>query len=157
MANYSDRPRVEGRQGYNFPSGRRVEYDSSLVSRIPRSPAHDANNIDDIVDPTLVQPSQFCLFEHSNPSGEQVIPRSPDAPVVENTQNQLLDLKKQMGFSIVRTEQLCHRYKFLTSCREKGIIPKGLTLDKLVNPMRGHITEGITELQTEVRTILNDV
>ena len=96
MANYSDGPRVEGRRGYILWSERRVEYDSPLVSRVRRSPARDANNIDDTVDPTLVQPSQLCLFEHSNPSGEQVIPRPPDVPVVENTQNQLLDLKKQI-------------------------------------------------------------
>ena len=41
----SDGPRVEGRRGYNLRSGRRVEYDSPLVSSVPRSPARDANDI----------------------------------------------------------------------------------------------------------------
>ena len=41
----TDGPRVEGRQEYNLRSGWRVEYDSPLVSRVPRSPARDTNDI----------------------------------------------------------------------------------------------------------------
>ena len=40
-----DEPRVDHRRGYNLRSGRHVEYDSPLVSRVPRSPARDANDI----------------------------------------------------------------------------------------------------------------
>ena len=43
----TDGPRVEGRRGYNLRFGRRVEYDSPLVSRVPRNPAHDANDKSD--------------------------------------------------------------------------------------------------------------
>ena len=36
-----DEPRVETRsRGYNLRSGRRIQYESPLVSRVPRSPAH---------------------------------------------------------------------------------------------------------------------
>ena len=88
MENNTDGPRVEGRQGYNVRFGRHMEYDSPLVSRVPRSPARDVNAIDDAVDPTLVQPSQLCLFDQSNPSEEWVIPCSPHVdPVVDNMQN----------------------------------------------------------------------
>ena len=46
MANNSDGPRVEGRRGYNnLRSRRRVEYDSPLVSRVPRSPARDVDDM----------------------------------------------------------------------------------------------------------------
>ena len=48
MANYSDGPRVEGCWGYNLRSGRRVEYESPLVSRVLWSPARDENNLDNI-------------------------------------------------------------------------------------------------------------
>ena len=47
-------------------------------------------------------------------------------------------------------ERLCHHFKFLTSCQNKGIIPKGLMLDKSRNPMWAHSTEGIAELRSEI-------
>ena len=45
MANNSDGLGLQGRQGYNLRSERCVEYDSSLVGMVPRSPARDANDI----------------------------------------------------------------------------------------------------------------
>ena len=39
-------PRVDCSQGYNLRSGRRVEYESPLVSRVPRSPARVVNKIE---------------------------------------------------------------------------------------------------------------
>ena len=97
-----------------------MEYDSQLVSRVPRSPAHDANDIDDEVDPTLVEPSQICLFDQSNPSEERseerIIPHSPHVDsVVDNTHNRLLNFTKQISSSSVRTERLCHHFNTRTS------------------------------------------
>ena len=40
-----DGPGVEARRGYNLHSRRRIQYESPLVSRVLRSPAHDANGI----------------------------------------------------------------------------------------------------------------
>ena len=41
----ADGPRVKTRhRGYNLRSGRHIEYDSPLVSRVPRSPARDASD-----------------------------------------------------------------------------------------------------------------
>ena len=40
----TDGPRVEGHREYYLRSGRRVEYDSPLVSRVPRNPACNAND-----------------------------------------------------------------------------------------------------------------
>ena len=62
----NDEPRVDApRRGYNLRSGRRIEYESPLLSRVSRSPARDSV-INDEQDPTLAQPSQKLLFE-SNP------------------------------------------------------------------------------------------
>ena len=47
-------PGVDTRhQGYNLRSGRRIEYDSPLVSRVPRSPARDELNTAKISRPTV--------------------------------------------------------------------------------------------------------
>ena len=43
----ADGPRVEAcDRGYNLRSSRRIEYDSPLVSRVPRSPVRNAAEID---------------------------------------------------------------------------------------------------------------
>ena len=48
MTSSADGFRVEAHdQGYKLYSGRHIEYASPLVSRVPRSPAHDANCISD--------------------------------------------------------------------------------------------------------------
>ena len=50
-----DEPRVETRsRGYNLCSGRRSQYESPLVSRVLRSPAHDANKINHSLQVSLI-------------------------------------------------------------------------------------------------------
>ena len=121
--------RVEKSHRYDLHSVRRFEYESSQVSRVSESPALNTNNIHGEVNSTPLQSSQVGLF-----NSELEIPgaqRTPIVPITTNVQkkSQLLDLKKKMVSSSVKTEQLAHHLKFLTTCQEKSIIPQGLLLD----------------------------
>ena len=50
MATSNNGPGVDSRhRGYNLRSGRRIQYDSPLVSRIPRSPACDESKTGGII------------------------------------------------------------------------------------------------------------
>ena len=52
-----DGPRVDVRnQRYNLRSGRHIVYVSPLLSRVPRSPARDINNV-----PTLLTAAQLSF------------------------------------------------------------------------------------------------
>ena len=57
-----DETSVERRsQEYNLRSGRRINYESPLVSMDSRSPAHDANYTADV---TLTRPSWLAINQH---------------------------------------------------------------------------------------------
>ena len=53
-----------------------------------------------------------------------------------NLHDQLLDLKRKFVSSTVRCERLNHHLSFLKNCVDKDIIPKGLLLEKTINPMK---------------------
>ena len=151
----NDEPRVDApRRAYNLRSGRRIEYENPSLSRVSCSPARNSV-INDEQDPTPAQPSQELLFE-SNPdigSGNLEPP-----PVTSgqngNPQELLPDLKKQISSGILRVERLCHHLTFLKNCQEKDVIPKGLMVEKTINPMKSHDLVGFNSVNMEIQEIL---
>ena len=56
----------------------------------------------------------------------------------------------------MRCERLCHHYSLLKDCEEKNIIPKGLSLEKNITPMRIRDAEGLESVNMQIQAILRE-
>ena len=61
-----------------------------------------------------------------------------------------------MGSSSVRMERLAHHLKFLQTCQEKSIIPRGLLLDKTINPIKICSGACVNDLHVQINEILTN-
>ena len=56
----------------------------------------------------------------------------------------------------MRTEWLAHHLKFLQSCQEKSIIPRGLLLDKTINPIKTRSNACVNDFHVQIKEILTN-
>ena len=54
----------------------------------------------------------------------------------------------------MRCEQLSHHLSFLRDCKNKDIIPKGLLLEKSINPMKSRDLGRFDNIKAQIQTIL---
>ena len=165
-------------RGYSL-RGRRVEYVSPALSRlsgdraraasgvpggfaagnndrggvgvVPESPARN-DDINDVQDPTSVQPSQIPLFNSNETANVNRSPMgSDDHPCPQEI---LPILKKEIGYGILRVERISHHYNFLRDCEDKNVVPKGLQLDKKINPMKSRDSQNFESVKIQIQGIL---
>ena len=149
----TDRSRVDTQtRGYNLRSKTRDEHAIPAASRVPSSPIRDDINIDE-QDPTLVQASQEPLFDSNEFTHQNGSEHLPPTSKEYNKQN-LLDLKKKILSSVLRCERLSHHLDFLKNCDNKNIIPKGLLLEKTINPMKCRDLGEFDNVNAQIQEIL---
>ena len=123
----------------------------AIVGVVPESAPHIFSDCEN-QDSAPLQPSQLPLFENGHLDTHQQDP--PTSGLDDIPQDGLMDLKKQIGSSILRCERLNHHLNFLKDCQGKNVIPKGLLLEKTINPVKGCEDEKYANINEHIKQIL---